>query len=140
MVDKLYIKTILQLTLLSLNLLFAIAYSLSILLIRRCHNRNNMFILNICFTIISTSVFFAIFFDLQYFDRSRLLDPRMCILLGYVFHIASIEVPFAFVAFSIHRFCSIIYSAKPFFKTKRWVVICVVSLPYVFRKEPARKT
>jgi hypothetical protein len=136
--------TIIMDILFTLILFFSLVYSLALLFIRRLYHQNNMFILNICLTIISSCIYFIIYFTMLYFDIQRLYSPRTCILLLYAYNIASIEIPFSFVVFSIHRFCSMVYPAKHFFKTKRWVVICigsqwitqcVVSLPFVLRKE-----
>jgi hypothetical protein len=143
MTDPFYITTILQASLFSLNVLFAFMYSCSILCNRRFHHRNNVFILNMCLTIICTCVYFLIYFTMFYFDLRRLYTPNMCLFLLYTYNIASMEIPFSFVTFSVHRLCSIRYHTKPFFKTKRWVVICigsqwigefVISLPFIFRK------
>jgi len=129
----------------TLILFVALVYSLALLFIHRLYHQNNMFILNIFHTIISCCIYFIIYFTMLYFDIQLLYAPRTCILLLYAYNIASIEIPFSFVAFSIHRFFSIVYPAKPFFKTKRWGMICigsqwiaqyVVSLPFVLRKEP----
>ncbi len=144
MVDKLYITTIIEVIIFCLISLFASVYSLLILLVRRFHHQNNIFILNMCFNIIGSSIYFIIFHSLFYFAPQRLFIPNTCIFLFYAFNIASIEIPFGFVIFSAHRLCSLVYRTKLFFKTKRWVgiciasqwiVVCVVSLPFVFRKE-----
>ncbi|CAF1270253.1 unnamed protein product [Rotaria sordida] len=79
------------------------------------------------------------------FDIRRLYVSRTCTLLFYAYNVAGVAVPFAFVTFSINRLCLIVYHAKPFFKKKRWLIICIVcqwigefiiSLPSIFRKEP----
>lgn len=144
MVDKLYVKTILQIILFSLNTLLALIYSILILFIRRNHHKNNIFILNICLNIIGTCVYFIIFYILLYFNPQKLFISNMCNFLLYAYNVTSIEIPFAFVAFSAHRLCTVLYHRKAFFKTKKWIGICissqwicvfVLSLPYVFRTE-----
>jgi hypothetical protein len=142
MTDPFYITTVLQVSLYSLILFLAFIYSCSILFIRRFHHHNNIFILNICLTIIGTCLYFIIYFTMLYFDLRSLYAPNMCIVLLYAYNIASIGIPFGFLTFSVHRFCSIVYHTKPFFKTKRWMVICIgcqwtsefiISLPFIFR-------
>ena len=64
---------------------------------------------------------------MAYFDVQQLYAPQTCLILPYTFNIASIAIPFPFVIFSIHRFCSIVYYKKHFFKTKLWVAICIAS-------------
>ncbi|CAF1147689.1 unnamed protein product [Adineta ricciae] len=70
------------------------------------------------------------------------MKPELCILFYYAFNIASVAIPFAFIAFTIQRFCLLLYHTKHFFKTKRWIVLCIaghwlaefiISLPFVFR-------
>ncbi|CAF1365890.1 unnamed protein product [Adineta steineri] len=118
-------------------LLIALVYSCLILLISRFRHQNNMFILNLCVNTMTTCIYFIIYFYAIYYD----MPQSMCILFNYAFNIASIQIPFAFVAFTVHRFCVIVYHTKALFKTKQWVVICiltqwiaqfVISLPFVF--------
>ncbi|CAF0849598.1 unnamed protein product [Adineta steineri] len=80
-----------------------------------------------------------------YFEPQILFAPNMCILLLYAYNIAGIAIPFTFLTFTVHRFCSIVYHTQPFFKKKRWVGICiasqwiilfVISLPFIFRNGP----
>ena len=134
------IINIVQGSLYGLNLLVALLYSCSILFIRRFHHLNNIFILNICISITITWIYFIIYFLVADYEYPR----QICDLLYYAFNIASIEVPFAFVAFSIHRLCSLKYHTKPFFKKQRWVGICIatqwisqfiISLPFFARSE-----
>jgi hypothetical protein len=122
-------------------ILIALFYSCLILFLRRFHHPNNIFILNLCINIILTCIYFIIYFKAVYFD----ISPTLCIFFHYAFNVASVEIGFAFVAFTIHRFCSTIYHTKALFKTKQWVVICitsqwigqfVISLPFVFGQYP----
>ncbi|CAF1391552.1 unnamed protein product [Adineta steineri] len=124
-------------TVYSAVLLIALVYSCLILLISRFRHQNNMFILNLCLNTITTSVYFIIYFYAIDYD----MPQSMCILFNYAFNIASIQIPFAFVAFTVHRFCVVVYHRKALFKTKRWVVVCIltqwiaqfiISLPFVF--------
>jgi hypothetical protein len=122
-------------------LFIAVVYSCLIIFLRRFHHRNNIFILNLCINIIFTCVYFIIYFKAVYFN----IPPGLCIFFHYAFNVASIEIPFALVVFTVHRFCSIVYHTKPLFKTKQWIAICissqwigqfVISLPFVFGHYP----
>ncbi len=115
----------------------AFVYSCLILFLRHFHHQNNIFILNLCINIILTCIFFMIYFKAVYFNMS----PALCIFFHYAFNVASVEIAFAFLTFTVHRFCSMIYCAKPLFKTKQWMIICIasqwigqflISLPFVF--------
>jgi len=143
--DVLYICLILQDIVFVLALLLTIVYSILILFIRRFHHRNNIFTLNICSTIISAAVFFIIDLTMAYFDPQTLYAPNSCIILLYAYNIACIGIPFSFITFSVHRLCFIVYYTKPFFNTKRWIVMCIasqwisefiLSLPYIFKEGP----
>jgi len=142
MVDKNYIALIVEDILYALILLFNVIHSCLILFNRRFRHRNNMFILNICFSLLVHIVYFGNYFNMQYFDSRRLFFLPTCNFLFYAYNIASTTTPFSFVTFTIHRFCSIVYHTNPFFKKKRWVVICIASqriaelilaLPYVLK-------
>ncbi|UJR17087.1 hypothetical protein I4U23_003984 [Adineta vaga] len=118
-------------------LFIALLYSGLILAIPRFRHQNNMFILNLCINSLSTCIYFIIYFYAIYYD----MPQSMCVLFQYAFNIASIQIPFAFVAFTIHRFCIIVYHTKEFFKTNQWVIVCIltqwislfiISLPFVF--------
>jgi hypothetical protein len=131
------ILTTVQDSLYATIIFIALIYSCLIIFLRRFRHRNNIFILNLCISAIFTGVYFIAYFYVVYFN----LSPPLCIFFHYAFNVASMEIGFAFLAFTIHRFCSIVYDRKPFFKTKQWVAICiisqwigqfVISLPFVF--------
>lgn len=145
MVNIAILFTILEISFLALALFLTLLYSLPIIFIRRFHHQNNMFILNICCTIMSSCIYFIIYLIMPYVDARRFTIPNVCLIVFYWYSIASIGMPWTFVTFTIHRFCSIVYNTKAFFKTKRWVVICIasqwigeflVSLPAVLRIGP----
>ena len=113
-------------------------YSCLIIFLRRYHNRNRMFILNLCINAIFTCIYFIIFSNFA----GSVISSIACIFLQYAFNVASVQVPYAFLAFSLHRFCSIVYHTRPLFKTKKWVFLCIssqwigqfiISLPLVFQ-------
>jgi len=144
-VDGNYIALIVEDILYALIVLFNIIHSCLILFNHRFRHRNNMFILNICFSLFAHVVYFGIYFNMQYFDSRRLFVLQMCNFLFYAYNIASVTTPLSFVTFTIHRYCSLVYHTKPFFKGQRWVVICIASqriaelilaLPYVLRIQP----
>jgi hypothetical protein len=141
MVDYHYLSMIIQDVLFALIVLLALIHSCFIIFIPRFRYTNNIFILNICFSLIGISVYFSVFFAMLYFDFLRILAIDTCGIVFYIYNIASITIPFSFLTFTIHRFCSIVYQEKPFFKTKRWVMICIgiqriieliLAIPYIF--------
>jgi len=144
MVDQYYIIIVVQDFFFVLIFFFSFTHSCLIVFNRRFHQHNNIFILNICISLICTTFYFALFFTMLYFDPRHLHAASTCSILFYAYNIASITTPFSFVNFTIHRFCTIVYHMKPFFKTKRWVIICIiiqrigefiVAIPYIFKKQ-----
>lgn len=111
----------------SLSLFLALLYLCLILFIPRFHTQNNMFILNILVNGILSTIYFALYFYAVEFRMS----PSICTLFHYAFNTASLQVAFAFIAITIHRFCVIVYHTKAFFKTKRWVILCI-SMQWIF--------
>ena len=121
------ILDIIRNTLYGLALFFALLYACLLVFIRHFHTQNNMFILNILINTITSIVYFIIYF----YAVSYEMPASLCILFQYAFNIASMQGPCAFVAFTIHRFCAIVYHTKAFFKTKRWVILCI-SMQWIF--------
>ena len=115
----------------------ALLYACVILCIRRFREINNIFIVNICLSITMSCVYFT-----SYFPVALSMDStsHLCVFYSYLFNLASITIPYSFVAFTVHRFCSITFHTKDLFKKKRWVVICIfghwiveciISLPFI---------
>lgn len=114
-----YIQIIVYIIIVSI----AFVYACLILSIRRFRRTNNIFIANICLSILSSSIYF-----IMYFQGIVIYDsPSLCKIFFFAFNIACINIPFSIVAFTVHRFCLVIYHQKDFFKKKRWVVICITS-------------
>jgi len=110
-----------QSSIFALTVLFALIYACLILCIRRMHRTHYLFILNICINITTSCIYFALYFQLK-FQRMSL---AVCVIFDYCFSAASMQIPFAFVAFTVYRYCSIIYHMKGFFKTKQWIISCI---------------
>lgn len=145
MSSTIYILTIAQDVLMSVNFVLAAVYCVSIICVRRFHHRNHMFVLNICLAILVTAVYFIVYFTMFYFDYPRLYAAPTCIFLHYAYSICSAIIQFSFISYSVYRFCLIRYQAKPFFRTKRWVFLCIaggwlvvalLSLPFLLRNPP----
>lgn len=105
----------------TLTAFLALIYSCLILFNRRFHHANNIFILNICINIITCCVYFTTYFQVRFWNMSI----PVCVIFLYCFNIASMQIPFAFLTFTLHRFFSILYYTNGFFKTKRWISLCI---------------
>lgn len=123
--------------------LFVLIYCLVVLFIPRFHNIHNTFIVNIYLSALFTSVYFIMFYTSLYVTGRNIFTLQACVMLFYMFNIAGIDIPFAFVAFSIHRYFSIVHHNNAIFKTKKWAAICIaaqwigvclLSLPFIFQK------
>ncbi len=147
MTDIVGIFALLKIILFGISILLALIYSLPILLLRRFHHHLNLLTVNICLAMIVTSIYWMGYFIMWEYDIANLFTQKTCTFLFYLQSMNSCFVPFAFVTLTINRFCSIIYRTKVFFKTKRFMVICVasqwiaaclLSLPFVFAIQPVK--
>ena len=125
MSDAELIISLLQTVIFSLAIIFAILYSSLILFVGRFHHTNNMFIVNVCLSSVCSNLYFTVFFAMVQFDIQHLLVENVCVFLFYAYMVCPLQVPLAFVTFSIHRFCLVVYHTKRFFKTKAWAIICI---------------
>lgn len=139
MADISRILALLKITVFGLILLCALIYSLAILLIPRFHHRLSALTVNICVAMICSSIYWLGYFIMWEYYIQNLFTEQTCTYLFYLQLISTCLVPFSFVILTINRFCAIIYSTKVFFKTKKflficiasqWIATCVVSLPY----------
>jgi hypothetical protein len=108
-------------------ILFAFIYSIPIICISRFHQPNNLFTLNVCVTTILTCLSLLPVYAVFIFD-----DPYEVLEeISSFFYIAQtifiIQIPLSFVVASIHRYCSIVYHTKIFFRRKRWIILCIGS-------------
>lgn len=135
--------TLIQIGLFIIILFFTLPYIILILFSHRFHYRNNILTFNICITITFTCIYFITYFLLYIFNQKILFYEHRCHFLLYAYNISSIGIPFSFAAISIHRFFVIVYHTNRFFKTKKWIIICIssqwiaefiLSLPFIFRK------
>lgn len=128
MADPEQILSILRITLFGLIILVATVYSIPILFIRRFHHRNNILTLNICLAIIFCCLYWFIFYimlDINMYGTYGFMI-RACVFVYIVPAVLTLEIPFSLVTVSINRFFSIAYYNKHLFKTKKWIVICIL--------------
>jgi hypothetical protein len=108
-------------------ILFAVIYSIPIIVLTRFHRRNHILTLNVCVATIGCC---AVWLPATktFVSGSALLRWKQ----GYTYirvlqTLFTIQVPFSFVLVSVHRYCSIVYRKKTFFKRKRWILLCIAS-------------
>ncbi|UJR21680.1 hypothetical protein I4U23_024757 [Adineta vaga] len=98
-----------QISVLVLILLLALIYLIPILFIPRFHSINNVFTVNLCIATMCCSIYWISNF------------------ISLIFYPSTLSVPLAIVTTSFHRLCSIVYHTKPYFKKKRWAMLCISS-------------
>lgn len=141
------IITLVQIGIFTIILFLALLYVTPILFLHHFHRRNNILTLNICLTTAATCIYFIIYFTLYIYNQELLFAEHTCNFVLYVYNISSIGIPFSFITLSVYRFFPIVYCTKQFFRTKKWLTICIItqwtaefiiSLPFVLRKGQVR--
>jgi len=127
MMNVLNIIHLIQIIFFILTILLAIIYIIPILFIRRFHNVNNVFTVNLCVAAICCCTYWLFYYFALEFNPLYLLGTRTCVTVYYFQMMCTLEVPLALVESSVHRLCSVVYHTKIFFKKKRWAIICIVS-------------
>jgi hypothetical protein len=102
----------------------AVIYIVSIWLIRRTQGQTYIFTINLAIAIIlfSSSELLNIFKNL--IDKAK-LNPYFCSFYNYHQFFVAIHVPFSLIAVSFYRFLTIVYHSTVFFRTKRFVTLCI---------------
>jgi hypothetical protein len=138
---------LIQLIIFALTILLAVIYLTPILLIRRFHNVNNVFTVNICFASICCCTYWLFYYIVLDLYPDFLSGDQTCIGFNFFEMMCTLQVPLAAVETSVHRLCSIVYHTKLFFKKKRWAIICLLSqwatgiifsLPRITINDPVR--
>ncbi|CAF2851509.1 unnamed protein product [Rotaria sp. Silwood2] len=127
MVNSLRIFPIIGVVIFIIIILFAFIYSIPIIFIRRFHQHNNILTLNICLVTILCCLSWLFIHATITIDDPYTTLGKMNFFFYITAMIFTIQVPFSFLAASIHRCCSIVYHTKVFFKTKRWIMLCIGS-------------
>jgi hypothetical protein len=142
MVDVPVIIDFVQIGLFGVIVLLALVYSISIIFIRQFHHRINIFTVNVSVAALCCSLYWIIVCIMTVVNVRQLYAVKYCSLLIYAQMMCTLQLPLALVVVSIHRLCSIVYHTKIFFKSRKWVIMCVacqwisgivVSLPLLIR-------
>ena len=106
--------------------LLALIYSLPILCIRRFRHRANLFTSNFCLTTALSCLFWL---PMTISTLSGCLWDSLGEKWPWLYvlqNIADTAIPYSLVLVSFHRYCSIVYPLKRFFRTRTWMVVCFV--------------
>jgi hypothetical protein len=124
---ELRIFSVLETILFILIIFIALIYSIPILCIHRFHQPNNIFTLNVCLAVILCCLSWLPTTAVFTFTSSYEVIEKIALPFYIMEMLLTIQVPFSFVAVSIHRYYFMIYHAKMFFKRKRWIILCIGS-------------
>jgi hypothetical protein len=124
--DILHILNIIRHILFSLIFVLSLIYSTTISFVRRFHHRTDIFTLNICLAAMCCSTYYISYFVLYDYHTELMLIDNICMWLIYLRMMSSCQIAFAFITVTTNRLVSMIYHLNPFFKTKRWIFLCII--------------
>ncbi len=114
-----------QISLLSLDILLALAYLIPILLFRQFHHRLNIFTVNISIAVICCCLYWIVYYVTLQFQPQQLFSLKNCFLVIYTQIMFTVQVALALVVVSMNRVCLVVYHRKIFFKQKKWMIMCL---------------
>lgn len=122
---ELRVFSIIEIIIFTIIILCVLIYSIPIICIRRFHQHNNILTLNVCLATVLCCLSWLPIFVVPLSANLYEFLINTSIYLVIAETIFTIQVPFSFVTAAIHRYCSIVYHSKSFFKTKRWIILCI---------------
>ncbi|UJR21716.1 hypothetical protein I4U23_024793 [Adineta vaga] len=120
-----HILWILQIVVAVLILCFALLYSIPLIFIRRFQQHNNILTLNFSLITVASVIYWISYFVIIQANQTIVISKHICAILNIIQTLVTLQFSFSIVTISIHRCCLIIYYNKFFFKSKRWVIICL---------------
>ncbi|UJR21679.1 hypothetical protein I4U23_024756 [Adineta vaga] len=108
-------------------ILLASIYSISTLCIRRFHNVNNVFTVNLCVAAICCGTYWLCTLTLQRFHPELFSNSTICGVLNYFQMMCTLQAPLAMIEVSVYRLCRVVYHTKIFFRRKEWIILCIIS-------------
>jgi hypothetical protein len=125
----------------------SLVYSLPILIIPRFHHRSNILTVNLTIAFICCCIYWLIYCISWDYYKKELLNEKPCGLQIYAQVMCTCQLSFAFIMIPINRFFTLIYHTKLFFKSKQWLILCIISqwmagfivpLPVISEENPVR--
>ncbi|CAF4279543.1 unnamed protein product, partial [Adineta steineri] len=108
------------------TILLALIYLISIIFLRRFHTVNNIITANLCFAAICCAMFWTFLIIMEIFYASNSYNGKVCIVATYFEMMCNLQVSLAIIGASVNRLCSIVYHTKPFLRTRKWTIVCVI--------------
>lgn len=119
------ILVIVKIVILSLIAIAACIYSIPLCFVRRFHKPLHLLSLNVCIAAFICASYWIIYFTMNTFYQNILWTEQSCLLILYLQTTVNCQVIYALCVVSLNRLFSIVYRNKIFFRSKKWVIICV---------------
>ena len=116
-----------KLSLFPLIIIANIIYCIPIIFIRRFHIRYNILTMNMSLASMSCAMYWAAYTVVLQIDFRFLFKDSTCPVLLYMQLMVIFQASYSIILISINQFCDIIYFTNRFFKTKKWLIICIAS-------------
>ncbi len=125
MVESIQILAIVRIIFFILVSLLACIYAIPICFVRRFRSHMNILTVNVCISCIVCCIYWLIYNILQMVFLDDLANWD-CVLFQYFQTIVNCQEIYSLCNVSVNRFCIILYHNKLLFKTRRWILTCIV--------------
>jgi hypothetical protein len=105
--------------------ILACLYAIPLCFIRRFHTPANLLTLNVCIAAFVCSTYWTIFYTMDTYYPQIIWTPQSCTVIPYLHNMVNSQELYAVCLVSLNRLFAIVYKNKAFFRTKRWVAVCV---------------
>jgi hypothetical protein len=119
------IMIIVRIIVLGIVSILTCVYAIPICFIRRFHTPLNLLTLNVCIAAFVCSNFWIIFYVMDAYFPHIFYTTQSCLPILYLKNMVICEELYAVCVVSLNRLFTIVYKNKPFFRTKKWVAVCV---------------
>jgi hypothetical protein len=121
------ILTIVRIIMLSFVSIGACLYSIPLCFIRRFHTPANLLTLNVSIAACVCSTYWLIFYIMDAYYPHIFYTAQSCLSILYLKNMVICQAIYAICMVSLNRLFTIVYKNKPFFRTKKWVAVCVTA-------------
>ena len=127
MFSLLYTLALIKILVFAIIIFLCLVYFLSIVFISQFHYRSNILTLNLSIAFMCCCIYWLIY-CISYDYYNQLLNRVYpCTFQIYIQIMCTCQLIFAFIIIPIHRLFPTICHTKLFFKTKKWLISCIVS-------------
>ncbi|CAF1045313.1 unnamed protein product [Adineta steineri] len=120
------ILIIVQISELGLNAIGSCLYAIPLCLIRHFHQPIHFLTLNVCICLIVCCSCWTVYLTINAFYPQILLNMKSCLPIFYLNTMVNCQVLYSLCMVSLNRLFIIIYKTKGLFRTKRFVLLCII--------------